>query len=109
MKRFYHNMTNDPIRYRTWIIAQDKIEEDDFKWLKAFDIPIRIDRPSHDFDTASGRTHTVYGKPLYTCDTTTDKQRDMLILKYGNKAIMLREEIVFPGTLSTCTLDTIKW
>jgi hypothetical protein len=97
------------MKYRTWIIAQETISEDDFKWLKAFDIPIRIDRPSQEFNTASGRTHTVYGKPMYTCDTTTDKQRDMLVLKYGNKAILLQEELVFPGSMSTCTLSGISW
>lgn len=103
-------MSNETMKYRTWIIAQDKIEEDDFKWLEAFDIPIRIDRPEHTFATSSGNsTHTIYGKPMYTCDTTTDKQRDMLVLKYGNKAVLLQEEIVFPGSMSTCVLSDITW
>jgi hypothetical protein len=97
------------MKYRTWIIAQETISEDDFKWLKAFDIPIRIDKPSHDFNDMNGGTKSIYGKPLYTCDTTTDKQRDMLILKYGNNAIMLREEVVFPGSMSTCVLSDISW
>jgi hypothetical protein len=109
MKRFYHNTTTEPMKFRTWVIAQDDITEADFKWLKAFDIPIRIDRPSQDFATASGRSHTVYGKAMYTCDTTTDKQRDMLVLKYGNNAILLSEDIVLPGSISTCTLSDISW
>ena len=109
MKRFYHNMSNQTMVYRTWIIKQDIIEKDDFLWLKAFDIPIRIDRPSHTFDTAAGTTHTVYGTTMYTCDTITDKQRDMLVLKYGNNAILVQEEIVFPGSISTCTLSSLTW
>jgi hypothetical protein len=109
MKRFYYNMSNEPMKYRTWLIAQEKIEEDDFKWLKAFDIPIRIDQPEQEFDSLGGRTHKISGKPLYTCDTTTDKQRDMLVLKYGNNAVLLSEEIVFPGSISTCTLSGISW
>jgi len=109
MKRFYHNTTNEAMKYRTWILAVETIGEDDFKWLKAFDIPIRIDRPGTEFNTASGRTHTIYGKAMYTCDTTTDKQRDMLVLKYGNNAVLLQEEIVFPGSISTCTLSSITW
>ena len=109
MQRFYYNMSNEPMKYRTWIIAQDKIEEDDFIWLKAFDIPIRIDRPSQEFDTINGSKQVIYGKAMYTCDTTTDKQRDMLVLKYGNKAVLLQEEIVLPGSLSTCTLSGITW
>jgi hypothetical protein len=109
MKRFYHNSTNDIMKYRTWILTVDSIEEDDFKWLKAFDIPIRVDAPQHSFDSANGTTHTIYGKKMYTCDTTTDKQRDMLVLKYGNSAVLLQEEIVFPGSISTCTLSGITW
>lgn len=109
MKRFYYNMTNEPMKYRTWIIAQDDITEADFKWLKAFDIPIRIDQPTQEFDSIGGRTHKIYGKAMYTCDTTTDKQRDMLVLKYGNNAILLSEDIVLPGSISTCTLSGLSW
>lgn len=109
MKRFYHNMSNEPKKYRSWILAVDDIGEADFKWLNAFDIPIRIDRPEQEFDSFGGTTHKVYGKAMYTCDTVTDKQRDMLVLKYGNKAILLAEEIVLPGTISTCTLSNISW
>lgn len=109
MKRFYHNTSNETMKYRTWIIAQEKIEDDDFKWLKAFDIPIRIDRPSHEFETLNGTKQAIYGKTVYTCDTTTDKQRDMLVLKYGNNAVLIQEEIVFPGSISTCTLSSLTW
>ena len=109
MKRFYHNMTNETMKYRTWMLTVESIGNADFLWLKAFDIPIRIDRPEHTFDTATGRQHTIYGKPTYTCDTTTDKQRDMLILKYGNDAVLIQEELVLPGSISTCTLSDISW
>lgn len=95
--------------FRTWILAQDTIGEDDFKWLKAFNILIRIDRPTHTFDTMNGSTHTVAGKPLYTLDTTTDKQRDMLVLKYGTNVVLLMEEVVLPNSMSTCKLTGITW
>ena len=89
----------------------DSIDESDFLWLKAFDISIKIEQPHHTFDVAlgGGRTHTVVGKPTYTIDTTTDKQRDMVILKYGNQALLIQEEHVLPGSMSTCTLDRIVW
>jgi hypothetical protein len=109
MKRFYFNQSHEPMKYRTWILAVDNISEADFKWLKGFDIPIRIDQPEQEFDSLGGRTHKVYGRAMYTCDTTTDKQRDMLVLKYGNNAILLSEDIVMPGSISTCTLSGISW
>lgn len=109
MKRFYHNMSNEPKKYRTWLITQESIGEADFKWLRAFDIPIRIDRPEQEFDSLGGTTHKIYGRVMYTCDTTTDKQRDMLVLKYGNNAVLLSEEVVMPGTISTSTLSGVTW
>ena len=110
MKRFYYNMTPEPMKYRTWMLMVDSVGEADFKWLKAFDIPIRIEQPEHTFDTVNGKsTHTVYGKPKYTLDTTTDKQRDMVMLKYGNQAMLIQEEHVLPGSMSTCTLSGITW
>ena len=109
MKRFYHNMSNEIKTYRTWMLTVESMDQSDFKWLHAFDIPVRIEKPEHTFDTASGRQHTVYGKPTYTIDTVNDKQRDMVILKYGNDAILIQEEHVLPGTISTCTLSTLTW
>lgn len=102
-------MSNEPKKYRTWLIAQETIDEADFKWLMAFDIPVRIEAPEHKFDVVGGGQQIVYGKRTYTCDTTTDKQRDMLILKYGNNAVLIQEEIVLPGTISTCTLSSVTW
>lgn len=108
MKRYHHNGTNEPMTFRTWMLAYDYvIGEDDFKWLKAFDIPIRIDKPEQTFTTASGRSHTIYGKPTYTLDTTTDKQRNMLMLKYGDRLVLLQEEHVMANSMSVCTLDRI--
>ncbi len=92
-------MGHEPITYRTWLLTVDTIGEADFLWLRGFEIPIRIDRPTQEFDSFGGQTHKIYGKPLYTCDTTTDKQRDMLILKYGNQAVLLSETLVTPGTI----------
>lgn len=100
MRRYYHNMGHEPVQHRTWLIDQETINEDDFKWLMAFNIPIRIEAPEQKFDTSGGGTYTVYGKKTYTCDTTTDKQRDMLILKYGNKAVLIFETVVLPGTMN---------
>lgn len=103
-------MTNEPMKYRTWMLMVESVDESDFKWLKAFDISIRIEAPEHTFDTVNGKsTHTVYGKPKYTLDTTNDKQRDMIVLKYGSQALLVQEEIVLPGTMSTCTLSGINW
>lgn len=109
MRRFYHNMSSEPKKYRTWMLLQETVDESDFKWLMAFDIPIRIDKPEQTFTTASGRSHTIYGKATYTLDTHTDKQRDMLVLKYGNNIMLIQEEIVLPGTMSTCTLSNVVW
>jgi len=110
MKRYHANMTNEPMTFRTWMLLVDAVDESDFKWLKAFDIPIRIEQPSHTFDTVNGKSmHTVMGKPAYTLDTTTDKQRDMVVLKYGNQALLIQEEHMLPGSMSTCTLDRIVW
>ena len=104
MKRYYQNLTHEPIKYRTWLLLQETVDESDFKWLKAFDIPIRVDQPTHTFDTMSG-PRSITGKPSYTLDTTTDKQRDMIVLKYGNSALLLQEQIVMPGTFSTADMD----
>ena len=109
MKRFYYNMSNEPKKYRTWLLLQDSVTEADFKWLKAFDIPIRIEAPEHTFDTTGGSAHTVYGKPRYTLDTTTDKQRDMLMLKYSPNILLIQEETILPGSMSTCTLSGVTW
>lgn len=100
MNRVHYNQTNCPITFRTWSLQQDTVGEDDFKWLKAFDIPIRVDTPEKKFYTANGRAYTVYGKPLYTLDTTTDKQRDMLVLKYGNDVVLIQEETLLPNMMS---------
>lgn len=109
MKRYHHNMGNEPKMYRTWLLLQETVDESDFKWCTAFGIPMRIEKPEHTFDTTSGGKHTVYGKPKITLDTTTDKQRDMLVLKYGDSVLLIQEEWVMPGTMSTCTLDRIVW
>jgi hypothetical protein len=110
MKRYHYNGTNEPMTFRTWMLNSDfVIGEDDFKWLKAFDIPIRIDRPTHTFETMGGGTHTVAGKANYTLDTTTDKQRNMLMLKYGSDIVLIQEEYVIPNSFGVCTLDRIVW
>ena len=110
MKRFHHNGTNEPMTFRTWMLNSNYVVgEDDFKWLKAFDISIKIDKPEQTFTTATGRSHTIYGTPMYTLDTTTDKQKNMLMLKYGDQIVLLQEEHVLPNSMSVCTLDRIVW
>jgi len=110
MKRYHHNATNEPITFRTWMLNSDYvIGEHDFKWLMSFGIPIKIDKPEHTFETMGGGKHTVYGKPTYTLDTTTDKQRNMLMLKYGDQIVLIQEEHVMPHTFSVCTLDRVIW
>ena len=109
MKRYHANMTNEPMTFRTWMLMVDSVGDADFKWLGAFGITIRVEAPEHTFDTINGRTHTVRGKPTYTIDTTTDKQRDMVVLKYGNQALLIQEDRVLPGSMSMCTLDRIVW
>lgn len=109
MRRAHFNQTNKPMTFRTWILKQDVIGADDFKWLKAFDIPITINQPTHEITTSNGSTRKLVAKALYTLDTTTDKQRDMLVLKYGTDVILLFEEYVLPNSMSTCTLKEIKW
>lgn len=108
MKRFYYNMTTEPIKYRTWLLLKEDITEADFLWLKAFDIPISIDPGEQEFNTSKG-VYRYAGKQTYTLESTTDKQRNMIVLKYGNIAMLIQEEIVLPGTMSTCTLDRIVW
>jgi hypothetical protein len=108
MKRFYHNMTNEVKTYRTWILKVESVGEADFKWLNGFNMPIRIENDDQWFDTPKGR-YKYQGKRTYTVDTWTDKQRDMLVLKYGNDAVLIQEEHVLPGTVSTCTLSNITW
>ena len=107
MKRYHQNFSNEPMTFRTWMLMVDSVDESDFLWLKAFDIPIRIEAPEHKFDTVNGATYTVYAKPTYTLDTQTDKQRDMIVLKYGNTAMLIQEEIV--SGQGMCTLSEIKW
>jgi hypothetical protein len=109
MKRYHQNLTNETMVFRTWRLLVDEIDESDFKWLKAFDMYVTIDRPTQTFSTSSGGSYTISATPIYTVDTTTNKQRDMLILKYGSSAILMQEDIVIPGTISTCTLDRISW
>jgi hypothetical protein len=109
MKRYHQNLTNETIVFRTWMLTKEELNQSDFLWLHGFGISIRVEQPTHTFDTIGGRTHSVYGKRTVTLDSTTDKQRDMIVLKYGNEAVLMQEEIVFPGTLSTCTLDRIDW
>jgi len=106
MKRYHQNFTNQPITFRTWMLIKEDINESDFLWLKAFDIPIRIEQPTHDFEVIGGGTHKkVYGKRTITLESTTDKQRNMIVLKYGNDAVLIQEEILLGQSM--CTLDRL--
>ena len=109
MKRYHQNLSPETMVFRTWKLLVDSLNESDFIWLESLGIPVSIDRPEHTFDTATGRKHTIYGKASYSVETTTEKQRAMLLLKYSDTAILIQEEILLPGTMSTCTLDRINW
>ena len=89
------------------MLVKEDIIEADFIWLKALGIPIRIDQPTHDFEVMGGGTRKVYGKRTITLESTTDKQRNMIVLKYGNEAVLIQEETVLG--LGMCTLDRIDW
>ena len=109
MKRYHQNLSPETMVFRTWKLLVDSLNESDFVWLKSLEIPVSIDRPEHTFDVMGGGTQTIYGKASYSVETTTEKQRVMLLLKYSNTALLMQEEIVLPGTMSTCTLDRIVW
>lgn len=101
------NDTNSIQHVKRWMIVQDTFDESDAKWMIAFGIRMHIDSPTHTFDTASGGKHTIAGKPRIEVTTTTDKQRDMLVLKYGQSAVILSEEWVMPSQMST--LKEVRW
>lgn len=107
MTMLVQNNSNSPMQIRTWVLMKDDIDESDKIWLHAFAISIHIDRPTHTFNVSSGATHTIYGKPKITITTTEDRQRDMLILKYGNDVFLLSEEWVMAH--GQCVLDRINW
>lgn len=109
MKRIHRNFTNEIKTFRTWSLMVDSMDESDFKWLHGFEIPVRIERPEHKVDVMGGGQQIFYGKPSFTCDTHTDKQRNMLVLKYGNLAVLIQEEVVLPNSQSVCVLDKVVW
>lgn len=102
------NDTGKPMLFKTWAIMVDSMDESDFLWITKFGMTLNVDRPEHTFDIANGTTRKIYGKPSFKVTTTTDKQTDMLMLKYGNCALLLSEEHVLGNTM-TCTLDRIVW
>ena len=107
MKRYYQNLTDEPITFRTWMLIKEDIVKADFLWLKAFGIHIRIEQPTHSFEVAGGGSHAVYGNRTVTLESSTDKQRNMIVLKYGNDAVLIQEELVLGQGM--CTLSEIKW
>jgi hypothetical protein len=108
MKRYYQNLSNEPMKFRVWKLTRTELNESDVKWLNGFDISFRLDRDRQTFETSRG-TYQYAGPNTITLDTTTDRQRDMIVLKYGSDAVLIQETIVLPGTLSTCTLSDISW
>lgn len=103
MKRFYQNLGHEPVRHRTWILFQDSIDAADFKWLNGLSIPITVEQNPIEINS-NGVNYQVAGRAVYSLDTTTDKQRDMLVLKYGDSVLLVQEETVAPGTISSYTL-----
>ena len=105
----YINDTSRPVQYRTWVILQDSFDAADAKWIIGIGAFVHVNRPTHTFDTMDGRQHTIAGKPRIEVTTTTDKQRDMLMLKYGNSMLLVMEEYVLPNSMTTCTLKGVTW
>ena len=96
----YINNTNSPVEVSRWMIIQETFDESDARWIVGWGMRVHVDRPTHTFDTANGGKHTIAGKPRIEIITETDKQRDMLMLKYGQCAILLSKEHVLPNTSS---------
>ncbi len=74
------------ITYKTWIIYQDDVNQDDLIWLKAFGISPIL--PEHEVReiTYGNQTWHATGVRIknFGAVTTTKKQEEMLVLKYGN-------------------------
>lgn len=96
MKRHHFNMTNEPVTFSTWLYLKQTLNESDFKWLKGFDISVKIDAPTHEIHDANGTTRHLQGKPLITFDTTTEKQSHMLMLKFSEDIVLLQRCVVLP-------------
>jgi len=102
-------MTETPVRYRTWLLSNTElITTDGVKFLISLGIKVRTrqdDYPVHTY----AKSYYVYGRTRIEFETTCDKQESMLKLKYGKDLTLLLEEMVFPNSFHTCTLDSIKW
>lgn len=98
------NNTNHSITSTVWLLLQDTIDVDDIKWIAGIGASVHVDQPSHTFDVMGGGTHRVAGKARIEVTTTTDKQRTMLVLKYGDRMIKLSE--VFLTPYSTAQIGT---
>lgn len=76
--------------YKTWLIQQDTVSEDDLLWLKGHDIAAIL--PEYEVQ------EIVYGNQVWKFTgaqiknfgavTTTKKQEDMLVLKYGTSLLL---------------------
>lgn len=94
------NNSNNPVKNTVWTLLQDSFGPDDTKWIVGIGATVHVDQPTHTFDVMGGGTHKIAGKPRIEVTTTTDKQRDMLMLKYGNKMIKLSEVLVLPHSVT---------
>jgi hypothetical protein len=102
----YINDTNSPVEISRWAIIQETFDETDARWIVGFGMRVHVDRPTHTFDTHGGGKHTIAGKPRIEVITKTDKQRDMLVLKYGQSAVLLSREFVLPNSTS---YNEVRW
>lgn len=107
MKRYYQNLSNETMVFRVWKLNRTELNESDIKWLNGIGVAFRIESDRRSFETIKG-TYQYAGHHTITLDSSTDKQRNMIVLKYGNDAVIIQETIVIPGTMSTCTLDRIE-
>ena len=105
MREVVYNNTSKPVITRRWWINQDTFGEDDAKWMQAFEMQVHIDQPTHTFDTYGGQKKVITGKPRIEVTTTTDKQRDMLMLKYGENLLLIHQFVTLPNMVSIPMVD----
>lgn len=93
------NITNSTVKNTVWTLLQDSFGPDDAKWIVGIGATVNIDQPTHTFDSFAGKTFTVKAKPRIEIITTTDKQHNLLMLKYSDRIIKLSEVIVEPHSV----------
>lgn len=97
------------VTYKTWLIRQDEVSEDDILWLEGHNIQAIM--PHREV------REIVYGNQVYHYTgavirnfgaiTTTKKQEDMLMLKYGD-SILLNQVVSVGDPLESISIGYRK-